>query len=56
VLRGVPGGWRIWDNKRKRFWGDVYELSPDELVVELNGDARQHIIAELTNIARKAKR
>jgi hypothetical protein len=38
VLRGVPDGWRIWDNKRARFWGDFYEMSPDELVAGLNRD------------------
>ncbi|MFI7636900.1 hypothetical protein [Nonomuraea sp. NPDC049400] len=37
VARGVPGGYRIWDNKARRWWGDLYELCPDEL----NG-ARNH--------------
>ncbi|MGW5662088.1 hypothetical protein ACWEWG_18610 [Streptomyces sp. NPDC003758] len=39
VARGVPGGYRIWDNRRRRWWGDLYELCPDDLVVELNGQA-----------------
>jgi hypothetical protein len=39
VLRGVPGGWRIWDNTARRFWGELYEVCPDELVAELNGHA-----------------
>jgi hypothetical protein len=37
VARGVPGGYRIWDNKARRWWGDHYQLCPDELLDELNG-------------------
>ncbi|TDE56409.1 hypothetical protein E1295_10700 [Nonomuraea mesophila] len=37
VARGVPGGYRIWDNKARRWWGDLYELCPDDLLDELNG-------------------
>ncbi|AUG76919.1 hypothetical protein CFP65_2060 [Kitasatospora sp. MMS16-BH015] len=36
VARGVPGGYRIWDSKAARWWGDLYELCPDDLVVGLN--------------------
>ena len=41
VARGVPGGYRIWDNGGRRWWGDLYELCPDDLLTELNG-ARDH--------------
>lgn len=37
MARGVPGGYRIWDHKRRRWWGDLYELCPDDLLAELNG-------------------
>ncbi|MFC9893650.1 hypothetical protein ACFVMC_08145 [Nocardia sp. NPDC127579] len=37
VAHGVPGGYRIWDNRRQRVWGDLYELCPDDLLRELNG-------------------
>lgn len=37
VARGVPGGYGIWDNKARRWWGDRYELCPDHLLAELNG-------------------
>ena len=37
MARGVPGGYRIWDNKARRWWGDLYEVCPDELLNELNG-------------------
>ena len=39
VARGVPGGYRIWDNRVRRWWGDLYQLCPDELHAELNGGA-----------------
>ncbi|SEN21964.1 hypothetical protein SAMN05660976_07076 [Nonomuraea pusilla] len=37
VARDVSGGYRIWDNKTRRWRGDLYELCPDELLNELNG-------------------
>ncbi|MFG2130969.1 hypothetical protein ACGFNV_24565 [Streptomyces sp. NPDC048751] len=56
VARGVPGGYRIWDNRRRGFWGDFYELCPDELLAELNGRADQDRIVELMRRYKKAKR
>lgn len=32
----MPGGYRIWDNRARRWWGDLYELCPDDLLTELN--------------------
>ncbi|WUI01740.1 hypothetical protein OHR68_07945 [Spirillospora sp. NBC_00431] len=49
VARGVPGGYRIWDTKGRRWWGDHYELCPDDLVAELNG-SRDH--AKITALLR----
>lgn len=37
MASGVPDGYRIWDNRARRWWGDPYELCPDELIEELNG-------------------
>ena len=48
VTKGVPGGWRIWNNKSKKWWGQLYERQPDELVDELNGQKRPEIIVALT--------
>ncbi|MFE9135736.1 hypothetical protein [Streptomyces sp. NPDC007355] len=50
VARGVPGGYRIWDNKGRRWWGDHYKLCPDDLLVELNG-AADHV--ELTALLKR---
>lgn len=56
VAKGVKGGWRIWNNKSKSWWGQLYELQPDELLIELNGKKRSYIIIELTRKYQKAKR
>ena len=39
VVRGVPGGYLILDNKARRWVGDYYEVQPHELCCELNGKA-----------------
>jgi hypothetical protein len=56
VARGVPGGYRIWDNRGRRWWGDLYELCPDELLDELNGDADHAKITALLKRYRAQKR
>lgn len=50
VARGVPGGYRIWDNRSRRWWGDLYERCPDDLLAELNGARRP---AELTALMKR---
>lgn len=56
VARGVPGGYRVWDNRGRRWWGDVYELCPDDLLDELNGAARPERITALLKRYRALKR
>lgn len=56
MARGVPGGYRIWDNKGRRWWGDRYELCPDDLLVELNGAASPERITDLLKRYRAMKR
>ena len=48
VLKGITGGWRIWNRKTQKWWGELYERQPDELVDELNGAKRPEVIVELT--------
>lgn len=55
MARGVSGGYRIWDNKRRRWWGDQ-EVCPDDLLAELNGEARYDKITELFKRYRAQKR
>ncbi|MFC8256077.1 hypothetical protein ACFUNF_00020 [Streptomyces sp. NPDC057291] len=56
VARGVPGGYRIWDNRGRRWWGDLYELCPDLLLVELHGAADSQKITALLKQYRSQKR
>lgn len=56
VARGVPGGYRIWDNHGRRFWGDLYELCPDDLLAELNGRKDPARISDLQRRYRASKR
>ena len=56
MAKGVPGGWRIWNNKSKKFWGELYERQPDELLDELNGKFRSDEIVRLTRKYQKDKR
>ncbi|SCY86923.1 hypothetical protein SAMN02745898_104341 [Streptomyces sp. 136MFCol5.1] len=56
MARGVPGGYRIWDNKGRRWWGDHYELCPDDLLAELNGTADYGKITALLKRYRALKR
>jgi len=37
-------GWRIWNTKTKRWWGEYYKRYPDELLAELNGEKRPPLI------------
>jgi hypothetical protein len=56
VARGVPGGYRIWDNKARRWWGDLYEFCPDDLLHELNGARDNDKITALLKRYRVMKR
>ncbi len=54
--RGVAGeGWRIWDNKLQRWWGEAYTCQPDELLEELNGAKRPERITELLRRLQKQR-
>ncbi|WP_368862166.1 hypothetical protein [Catenulispora pinistramenti] len=56
VAKGVPGGYQVWDNKGHRWWGDLYELCPDDLLIELNGGADPEKITALLKWYRAQKR
>ena len=56
VCKGVEGGWRIWDNKRKKYWGEHYELQPDEIADELNNRKRKEILDYLNTKFNETKR
>jgi hypothetical protein len=41
-------GWRIWERKMKKWWGNYFKIYPEELLEELNGLRRPEKIVELT--------
>jgi hypothetical protein len=46
-------GWRIWDNKLHRFWGEVYDPFPQALLDEETAVAfppRQEVAADIQKI------
>ena len=45
-------GWRIWDRRLKRSWGNYVSHYPDELLAELNGAGRPEVI---TSLSRESK-
>ncbi len=47
---------RNWDAKARHWWGDHYELCPDELLVELNGAKDPAKITALLRRYRAQKR
>ncbi len=54
VAKAVAGvGWRVWNTKMKRFWGEVYAAQPDALLSELNG---LKCPARLTELNRQLKK
>lgn len=49
AAKAEPGvGWFVWDRKRKRKWGNPFQEIPEELIEELNGEARPERITELS--------
>ncbi|ULR51999.1 hypothetical protein [Streptomyces deccanensis] len=56
VARGVPGGYRIYDNRRRGWWGDLYEHCPDDLLTELNGEKDPNRLGSLLKRYRTLKR
>ena len=49
VARAEAGqGWRIWDNKARKWWGQAFQDYPERLLGELNGPKRAEMLSELT--------
>jgi hypothetical protein len=49
VARAEAGkGWRIWNRKTKRPWGNYFKEYPEDLLDELNGDKNTKKIVELS--------
>lgn len=57
VCRAEAGqGWRIWNRKTGKPWGNYFQAFPEELLAELNGAKRPDVLVELCreSYARKA--
>jgi len=49
VAKAVPGqGWRVWNRKLQRWWGNHYPEYPEQLLEELNGPKRPDKIVALS--------
>jgi len=40
-------GWRIWNRKTKRWWGNYFSQYPEDLLDELNGEKRPEVVTKL---------
>ena len=48
VAKAVPDlGWRIWNRKIKRWWGNYFQDYPQDVLDELNGQRRGDVLTEL---------
>ena len=48
VAKAVPGvGWRIWNRRTNRWWGNYFAEFPQETLDELNGPRRPEQLSEL---------
>ena len=56
MARGVPGGYQIRNNRSRRWWGDHFQLCPDDLVAALNSGADHATVTALINRYRALKR
>jgi hypothetical protein len=49
VARVIPGrGWRCWNRRTRRWWGNHFAEYPAELLAELNGEKRPERLVELS--------
>lgn len=46
-------GWYVWDRKRKKKWGNPFTYYPEELIAELNDQARPDKITQLSKPMKK---
>lgn len=57
VARAEAGvGWRVWNRRSKRWWGNYYSEYPEAVLQELNGLARQEVLVRLCQSSRSRER
>ena len=48
VSKAIPGvGWRVWNRKTKRWWGNYFKDYPEAVLVEMNGQKRPEALVKL---------
>jgi hypothetical protein len=48
VCKAVSGqGWRIWNRRTHRWWGNYFKDFPSDLLDELNGEKRPDKLVEM---------
>lgn len=57
VARAEAGsGWRVWDRKLKRWWGNFFTQYPSEIIAELNGARRPEVLTQLLRPSKPRRR
>lgn len=57
VARAEAGvGWRIWNRRTKRSWGNFFPQYPEVVLQELNGLARPEALTELCKSSHPKKK
>jgi hypothetical protein len=49
-------GWRIWNRRTKRWWGNFFSEYPEAVLQELNGLARQEVLVRLCRSSQSKER
>lgn len=49
-------GWRIWNRRTKRWWGNFFAEYPQAVLQELNGLARQEVLVRLCRTSQSKER
>jgi hypothetical protein len=56
VAKALPSrGWRVWDRKMKKWWGNLFDAHPSDVLAELNGEKRPAVITALTRRNRRIR-
>ncbi|WP_019010322.1 hypothetical protein [Deinococcus aquatilis] len=57
VAKAIPGeGWRVWNRKTERWWGELCKEYPATFLTELNGPKRSPELVTLIKRTRKPRR
>jgi hypothetical protein len=52
VAKAIAGfGWRVWNRKTKKWWGNYFNAYPEELLNELNTQKRPEVLIKLCKVS-----